>query len=165
MWSDRGLQLFCALGTQMIMQCNVTEWWIYNSTFGSWCTVKCIAYCLTDPLMAARFKGLLVRNQLVWIPDTVNSAKEHDSGLHNTCSLLSSCFLAERSCSRALLSWTLTSVLFSHSCRGSALASNSVIWDCRFWKCDIYLGTLGNWPFTNHNTILHSFIYSIYKLT
>lgn len=54
----------------------------------------------------------------------------------NTCSLLSSCLFAGRSCRRALLSWTLTSVLLSHSCRGSALASNSVIWDCRFCKFD-----------------------------
>lgn len=51
-----------------------------------------------------------------------------------TCSLCNSCFLAVRSLSRVLLSCTATSVPFSHSWRGSTLASKSFIWDWRFWN-------------------------------
>lgn len=51
-----------------------------------------------------------------------------------TCSLCSSCFLAVRSWRRVLLSCTASSVAFSQSWRGSALASKSFICDRRFWN-------------------------------
>lgn len=90
----------------------------------------CLCFCLSTG-----FNGLLVRRNQLFCASKDNKIRPHCVILlHSTCSLLSSCFLAERSCSRALLSWTLTSVLFNHTCRGSALASNSVIWDCKLWK-------------------------------